>query len=165
MERKSDLDMTPASSRPATRCRLLELPTELREWIYEYAFQSWSGSNVVPILRDLPKGRRTQRPPGLVQACHQLRNETAAVYYGRFVFKAPDCQIATTWLITIPPSHATFIKHIRIVIAASCDSWNDIMSRFDAEVPEFENMAASCCAPGIEVDALFKTSPRLQGRR
>lgn len=60
---------------------LLSLPSELRNTIYELVLVSEKR------IKIYDKANKDCRPPAVLQACHQLRHEAGAIYYGGNIFK------------------------------------------------------------------------------
>ena len=65
--------------------QLLQLPGELRNRIYEYAFTDKTSYTAVEIVNPTSRTWRTNKP-GLIDACGQLRREASPYFYSNTIF-------------------------------------------------------------------------------
>lgn len=91
-------DNTNTEEKAASRCRLLELPAELRNHIYEFVVLQESR---VSIFTWLP-AHEEDAQPALSLTCRQIRNECLPVYYDVNTFRfIPSCSrtagMVTPW--------------------------------------------------------------------
>lgn len=92
----------------ADRCRLLELPAELRNYIYELVV---SEPEIVAI-------RGCVQQPGLTRTKRQIRAETITLYYETNTFQL-RCSSPTFWpWLNLNTMHIASINNIRIVLCS-----------------------------------------------
>ncbi|KAK4618197.1 hypothetical protein CLAFUW4_11841 [Fulvia fulva] len=96
-----------------TNSSFLQLPAELRTQIYEYCLPQSGGAR--PIYR-----KAHQRPPPLLQACRQTRQETFAMYYSTGSFRTRSDEDLIRWVKAIGPEARALIRGLTIY---SFDEW------------------------------------------
>lgn len=82
------------SSNPQGRCRLLELPAELRNRIYHYALVE----EQIDVATTYRHGIQIIKAPGLLETCRTARSEASAIYYSLNAFWFCDTHAVTHWL-------------------------------------------------------------------
>ncbi|KAK3678000.1 translation initiation factor eIF-2B subunit alpha [Recurvomyces mirabilis] len=108
-------DPTMATTPVFAKSRLLALPAELRQQIYEYSLVQ-SDEIVVRLAI-----RRYWRPPALLQTCREIRHEATPTYYAdnTFYIYAPQhagCPSAYwlwDWLRCLPESTRTWLRTLQ----------------------------------------------------
>ncbi|SMR58545.1 unnamed protein product [Zymoseptoria tritici ST99CH_1E4] len=154
--------MAQPSPQPFTRCRLLELPRELRDDIYERVF----ADNIVTIDCTWAGRKRVPCDQGLVLACRQLHRETVALYYERSNFHASNIYSTLEWLSALSPKHVKHVKKIRCVLGEGrrrfwygehgCHAAKIIVARIEACHKKlcreaFSQPSLEPCAPKIQI--------------
>ena len=92
--------------------RLLNLPSELRNRIYELVL-------IQPDAIRLPQGRSEAGKRDLLCTCHQIHNEAVSIYYGNNAFIA-DCGAwflnadLICWLRGLGPKKRSMLKDVRL---------------------------------------------------
>ncbi|KJX93004.1 hypothetical protein TI39_contig4458g00004 [Zymoseptoria brevis] len=128
--------MTPTT--PSTRCRLLELPRELRDTIYEHALE-----NTMAELGQRSFGEcrldqaATQHAMNLFLTCRQVHEESVTVHRQRYIFRVDDIDHAVEALSELPIQDFMRIRHFRCVsgssdrsYAANCKNMMLLQTRF-----------------------------------
>lgn len=90
------------------QCRLLSLPPELRNRIYELVLEGPTGIRI-------PFDQRNSLPP-LLAARRQIRSEANSFYFGDKVFSIPD-SLCIPWL-----EHLTPESQANVRIISNCTS-------------------------------------------
>ena len=101
----------------ATTSRLLELPPELRNYVYELSVVS----NTSIVIEPGDKSTRAKQPP-LILVNRQIRSEALLIFYAQntFEFDASECGFVTAkghWL-QLPPGSFHLLK--RVIIRTCC---------------------------------------------
>lgn len=103
-------------------CRLLSLPPELRDVIYEFTFSDTS----IPIVHHPPAMFPSEFPPEtpkiatqnavLVMTCKQLYNETYDLYYRHTNFHALGFSSGLRpWLRVLPSRARKSLRHVTLI--------------------------------------------------
>lgn len=97
---------------------LARLPQELRNYVYELAVTSDKPIRVSTEI--LPRWQA----PGLLQCCHQSRNEASGIYFGGNTFSVNANAVLNTrermhylletWLLALGPTTRSLVRHIRL---------------------------------------------------
>lgn len=138
-------DNTNAKQAPlSTRCRLLELPAELREQIWTYAVSEWvlddsaggvDGRGRMMCYRQPVRIDRFNHhpPPAITATCSQIRAETLQMYYElntfeccrpRFRRKIWTRSSLVDWLTFLGPVKRTWLRSIILLCKPNdvCDA-------------------------------------------
>lgn len=94
---------TPAPTE--SECRLLSLPSELRNRIYEEAL--WSNGKVHITADD--------KPPGLLSTCLQIRKEASELYYKTNTFYL-NTERCVKWLKALQTKNRMSVQHVRLLV-------------------------------------------------
>lgn len=94
----------------ATHFRLLELPPELRNHIYDYVFSE------PVVVQATPDKCPYTRPPGLSLANKQLCRETIKLFGSRSTFEAPLFTRLQRWLAAMPADRRASLGAVRWTI-------------------------------------------------
>ena len=112
----------------APRCRLLELPPELRNRIYEL---------VLPINRDILVHERWHVALNLLATCRQTRSEGSSIYFGRNTFHV-DYSECIQWLKHLDIQARHLVRRVATGCSGSngrrsweCDHLRDIIDGQD----------------------------------
>jgi len=95
----------------AMHFRLLDLPSELRNHIYEYAL-----SEVVSVARTTPRNTNSYLhtpSPGLPLVNKQLYRETVGIYWSRSIFEVTQTFELPYWLAAMPADRRASLGAVR----------------------------------------------------
>lgn len=114
--------LTPPSGQ---KCYLLELPPELRSYIWDLVVVRPGSINIMDLQLGPPGTQRTIKmpQPSLTMACQQIRSETLQMFYGANTF---SCAVALTgtehadvlsrFYDAVGPVYMKLIKQLRISV-------------------------------------------------
>lgn len=122
---------TPASSR---KSRLLELPAELRNEIYELALFQTRPIGVTIVLEhcltllDFTRASRrslVEEPP-LLTCCRQVREEAIGIFYGSSTFASSERSELERWIIALPAAKRKLLRDVRVPFPIKSYSLHDL---------------------------------------
>ena len=92
-------------------CRLLNLPAELRNRIYELVLQDSRNFNIRPWHSN------SYKYPALLRTCQQIAGEAGSIFFQQTTFyvAAGDC----IWLRALSPRNRSLIRKIRPIFTAA----------------------------------------------
>lgn len=115
----SAMSILPDRRLPDTPFRLLDLPGEIRNQIYELV-----------LIQHIPVAvyaccARLQDPPAITQTSRQLRSETLSLFYqrNRFqfeIFSPEEPNTFTPWVNSIGPHNARSLRSVQIAFDNTC---------------------------------------------
>lgn len=109
------------------QCRLLKLPPELRNRIYELALSDHDRRIAVNL------DKHSRGVPPLLQVCRQTRREALSMYYGGATFgcywlhETSRVEMACQWFELIGDEAAKHVRHIRVCAG----TWNPFNYCYD----------------------------------
>ena len=92
--------------------RLLALPPELRNHIYELVLHSDRAVYRGIVYLD-ERDERLWKPPALLCTSRQVRAEASPLYYAQTIFSVEDRRIALDWLKVIEPKWTARIARLK----------------------------------------------------
>jgi hypothetical protein len=120
-EKKKRVSRKKLSSIPVDTavCRLLDLPPELRQEIYEYVLSPLDQTKTVKITTE-----RKPTQPAILRTCKAIRNEACSIYYldNKFFFNIKDFNAAS--LLTFCRQAGKYLDNIKIELHVSRYSKN-----------------------------------------
>jgi hypothetical protein len=110
------------ASDTSQRSRLMSLSAELRNRIYEFAFQGHINRTVYtlrsrPVARsnsvqDVTRGESKAKPPGLILSCKQIHEEALGIFYSTASFLFEDMHLLRHWAETIGDCRKRLVRYV-----------------------------------------------------
>ncbi|KAF2162707.1 hypothetical protein M409DRAFT_26944 [Zasmidium cellare ATCC 36951] len=110
-----------AEDTPSAPCRLLALPRELRDIIYEYTFTSFE-RNIRKRLKREAKPTAGNCNASLVLTCKQIHAESIKAYYLHTIFASLFVSDLRQWIDKLPDPARKALKHVKMKRVAHCCS-------------------------------------------
>lgn len=92
----------------------LELPPELREYVYEHAFE---GEVIVHGSK-----HAKVRTPGILLVCREIHLEAVHIFYKTAAFSFLESSYGLEWYLQLPGIYRNTIKHMRLRCQTSLNS-------------------------------------------
>ena len=118
------------STKP-TRCYLLKLPAEIRNYIIEIVLTSQYPGILVDVNEGIDE-------PGIARTCRQLRTETLSIFYSQNALHLSDLDMGGRWngaksWLKVVAKHIPFVQELRFMFCDYHRTWLTVKVKPEGE--------------------------------